>query len=497
MSTIEKERLFRADSITLDSDAAITETAEYLSLEPVTIAREGVFPYEDGRAYKAGLDLSKAAEWSSTRLAWDHPPLKVITKPSEIKGSVDNIHSVTDGSGTRVKARLTFYKKKLTADQQELIRSKIRRDVSVGFYYEEDRTPGTWGGKTYDYVQKNFVFDHVASVDHGRCSFPSCGIGVDTATNSRIGNDPYPNEHSCRMVEPGQFRDNSFRRITQGKLNMIIGKLKGESSTSLQAFRYPKGRWTEAEARAHCQKQGGHFEAARSDQENEVRQMERSSSMGTTADAVPMYAPYSERKLNPSETHLRPADTEGETCANCIFYNWQDNTCRIVEGTVAGNLVCDEFTGKATIEQYVAAMHGASQDAELTAEQRNRIPKERWAHAPGENRSEWKLPLNDREHVVAALQALQGARGGVGIPSGERGSVKRKVCARAKDFDIQSEYCGTADANDAGALLRKLSVLDSNELVSIHNRIHKADDFTEDSTLHRAVLLTIKKKRRG
>lgn len=73
---------------------------------------------------------------------------------------------------------------------------------------------------------------------------------------------PYPNEHSCRIREPGQFQENSFRRIIQGRLSVIIGKLKGQSSTTVQAFRYPTEDWTEAEARKHCKEQGGRFEPA-------------------------------------------------------------------------------------------------------------------------------------------------------------------------------------------------------------------------------------------
>jgi len=73
---------------------------------------------------------------------------------------------------------------------------------------------------------------------------------------------PYPGEHSCRILEPGTFQPKSFRRIVQGKLAIIIGKLKGESTTTTQAFRYPVDDWPEADARAHCKKQKGRFESA-------------------------------------------------------------------------------------------------------------------------------------------------------------------------------------------------------------------------------------------
>jgi len=73
---------------------------------------------------------------------------------------------------------------------------------------------------------------------------------------------PYPNEHSCRIREPGLFEENSFRRIQQGKLSIIIGKLKGASTTTTQAFRYPIKDWEVDEARKHCEEHKGRFEKA-------------------------------------------------------------------------------------------------------------------------------------------------------------------------------------------------------------------------------------------
>jgi hypothetical protein len=80
---------------------------------------------------------------------------------------------------------------------------------------------------------------------------------------------PLPSEHSCRIRQPDEFQPESFRRMVQGKLAMIIGKLKGESATTVQAFRYPTDQWSEKEARAHCAAQGGRFEGAMT---NAIRQ---------------------------------------------------------------------------------------------------------------------------------------------------------------------------------------------------------------------------------
>lgn len=73
---------------------------------------------------------------------------------------------------------------------------------------------------------------------------------------------PYPNEHSCRLKNPDLFQVDSFRRMSQGKLSIVIGKLKGQRTTTTQAYRYPIGRWRKDEARKHCEEHKGTFHEA-------------------------------------------------------------------------------------------------------------------------------------------------------------------------------------------------------------------------------------------
>ncbi len=74
---------------------------------------------------------------------------------------------------------------------------------------------------------------------------------------------PYPNEHACRARSPGEFEPQSFRRIsrkskTTGKtFHIITARLKGQTTMTTQAYRYPKTSWTAPEARAHCERRGG------------------------------------------------------------------------------------------------------------------------------------------------------------------------------------------------------------------------------------------------
>lgn len=78
---------------------------------------------------------------------------------------------------------------------------------------------------------------------------------------------PYPNEHSCRLRDPGDFQPDSFRRISSGRRQIIVGRLKGQTSTTAQAYRYPTSEYSEAEARKDCEAAKGSFEAAKKTQE--------------------------------------------------------------------------------------------------------------------------------------------------------------------------------------------------------------------------------------
>ncbi|HIJ70667.1 MAG TPA: S49 family peptidase [Planctomycetes bacterium] len=82
---------------------------------------------------------------------------------------------------------------------------------------------------------------------------------------------PYENEHSCRLRDPDDFKEDSFRR-TRRKHNgrpysVIMGRLKGEETMTEQAYRYRKQDWSESEAKSHCEDHNGSFHPAAKDSE--------------------------------------------------------------------------------------------------------------------------------------------------------------------------------------------------------------------------------------
>jgi len=61
---------------------------------------------------------------------------------------------------------------------------------------------------------------------------------------------PYKGWHSARIIDPGKFQDDSFRKknITDG-IYAIVGKLKGESKMTVQAYRFDMNKYTVAQAK--------------------------------------------------------------------------------------------------------------------------------------------------------------------------------------------------------------------------------------------------------
>jgi hypothetical protein len=132
------------------------------------------------------------------------------------------------------------------------------QEWSYGFQVE-DSIPGQFDGQDVRFLRKMRVIE-VAPVMQG--------AGVDTRTADIKGDrnpypdtKPYPNEHACRLRDPGDFQSESFRRTErehEGKrYSVIMAWLKGETSMTEQAYRYPSDTWAEEQARKHCDSHDG------------------------------------------------------------------------------------------------------------------------------------------------------------------------------------------------------------------------------------------------
>jgi hypothetical protein len=150
------------------------------------------------------------------------------------------------------------------------------RDVSIGFTYDEDKTPGEFKGKEYDIVQRNIFIDHVATaIPKGRCPSPYCGLGFDeaftiqsrtstmppTTSTTNIQIDPW--EETEKQIRsghrsPDDFDPDSFRtiNITEG-VNAVVACPKGsyedgecQVGMQVQSYIFDKSMFNLSEAKA-------------------------------------------------------------------------------------------------------------------------------------------------------------------------------------------------------------------------------------------------------
>ena len=243
----------------------IREDEETVTL-PAVITREGVYDYDGMLVYEPAQEIEEAT--LSARNAWiveDHPAELIVTRAEDIRGTLAAPVFVED----RIRTGLTFFKDRCSGKYLSDIKKRRIKSVSIGFFWEPEEQKGEFKGQHYDFVMRKIFIDHVAVGNwKGRCAYPVCGIGIDGKLK---GLNPYPNEHSCRLKDPSTLDIvGSGERKHNGKTyRVIFGKPKGKPKAASveQAYRYPVGSWTEAEARNHCKAHGGSFEPAKKEKE--------------------------------------------------------------------------------------------------------------------------------------------------------------------------------------------------------------------------------------
>jgi len=241
----------------VDASKIVEDSDEFLVV-PAIIAREGVFPYPEGKAYKPAAELKEAA-WTAEG-AWvvaeKHPDTVILTVRDDIKGKVENTKFCDKVNG--ILGNLRFFKAKCDAGFLDEIKTGKRKDVSLGFFYDFDPTPGKWNDQTYDFVQRNILVDHVAAgVPVGRCRSPYCGIAVDSLIR-KVALDPEETENFVHIPvrDASDFVQDSFRTIdidADKGIKAVIGKLSSdpEGSTHIQKFLFDKSKdWTLERAQA-------------------------------------------------------------------------------------------------------------------------------------------------------------------------------------------------------------------------------------------------------
>jgi hypothetical protein len=222
----------------------------YAGLDPIPVIGSNIGFRKEGKSYYAGTrflnpeenklsgklaDLANDA-WTLSRMkliGWSIGFIPKETAPLTEKVA-DSEEEVTTGLDFK-KSELLEYSLVLIPANQEAVNDAIGKGlVTKGVIFEVGAEP-------------QLVDDLTANIEE-----------------EDVEMKPYPNEHACRLQDPGKFE--KFRRGTRdhkGKeYSIIFGKPKNSDSWEEQAYRYAKDTWTAAEAGSHCKSHDGTFEAA-------------------------------------------------------------------------------------------------------------------------------------------------------------------------------------------------------------------------------------------
>jgi len=230
---------------------------------PAKITRECVLQYKEGKAYRPKDELRKSAFMfdGAWLVSGQHPPEMLITKPEDVSGRLKN--TVWDEKEGLVSGDACLYKAKNTPQFLADVKSGKLKDVSIGFLYHDDWTPGEFQGQKYDFVQRDIVPNHVAvGVPQGRCPSPACGLTVDMARATcafsadmatfNIGLDPWEEtENSIRSGHGDKARADTCRtKVINEGLSLVVCKDKETGKWFDQSFIFKKDQgWTMQKAK--------------------------------------------------------------------------------------------------------------------------------------------------------------------------------------------------------------------------------------------------------
>lgn len=231
---------YQTDLIELDINKITTGNddihGEITTFHDVVIASEIVQPYSDGKAWKPREELEAYAPYVDGRwvILGGHPDTSIISDREQVHGRtsnsryVKNLKNPKDGRPNRagVVSDIVIFNKKAPKQLLEDMKNGVKRDVSIGFFFLKDETPGKWNGDDYDYIQRNLFHDHTAAaIDNGRCPFPYCGVGADELAQHVIG-DPFAgfaNFEECKRKIAEKNPD-----LSEESVEKICGSLKAK-----------------------------------------------------------------------------------------------------------------------------------------------------------------------------------------------------------------------------------------------------------------------------
>jgi 8-oxo-dGTP pyrophosphatase MutT (NUDIX family) len=164
------------------SDSVISKAvvSPYLGKEinRVMEGEEGWVPLEAERTYRLLRhpdELRKAAKtFQGLPIVWKHVPTSAEDHPTDIVVGATGTNAKFDG--TDLTNDLVFWPKYAV----EAVEDESKKNLSCGYGYKADMTPGSYDGHDYDGIMRDLVGNHLAQVERPRV--PGSKVGGDEAS---------------------------------------------------------------------------------------------------------------------------------------------------------------------------------------------------------------------------------------------------------------------------------------------------------------------------
>ena len=177
---------------------------EYLGKEIPDNERLGLNPNQMYRLLRDPKELEKAADsFNSLPVLEDHVPTSADAHPREL-----TVGSTMDNARFE-SPYLTVGMVIFDGPAIQRIQSGAQRELSCGYAYEADMTPGTYEGQPYDGRMVNIRGNHVALVEKGRA-------GPDVLVND-----------SASAINKGNQMENG--NPAEGNIEQIVNLLRGDA----------------------------------------------------------------------------------------------------------------------------------------------------------------------------------------------------------------------------------------------------------------------------
>lgn len=175
-----------------------------------------------------------AERGNKVKLLWQHDPREPIGKILFLQ---------EDDKGLFVRARISETQK--GNDALALMRDKAIEELSFGY-------DAVKGGTDYTKGDEGDTIRNLREIKLYEVSPVTFPMNEDAQIIAVKAVDVTENTIRVRVRNPGDFDEDSFRTITIGKesegIQAVIGKLKGEDSTTIQTYIFDKEKWGKDEA---------------------------------------------------------------------------------------------------------------------------------------------------------------------------------------------------------------------------------------------------------